>query len=143
MDIFDPLRRKMVTLTPEEQVRQDTIIALNTEMGVPMSLMMSETAFRFNGLLYRADILVYDRSARPMMLVECKAVEVALGETVKDQVVRYNLALKLPYLMITNGKTTYICELDSGSGEYRFLRSLPQYDEMSARCGARRRPFSL
>ena len=132
MEIFDPLRKKYVRLSPEEKVRQDVIAALNSEMGVPMTLMMSECSFKFNGLLYRADILVYDRKAEKLMLVECKAEDVKLDGAVRDQVVRYNLALRLPYLMITNAKTTYICRLDPATGEYSFLDGTPSYEEMIA-----------
>lgn len=132
MEIFDPLRKKNVRLSPEEKVRQEVIAALNSRMGVPMTLMMSECPFKYNGLLYRADILVYDRKAGKLMLVECKAEDVKLDGAVLDQVVRYNLALRLPYLMITNAKTTYICKLDPAVGEYSFLDAVPSYEEMLA-----------
>lgn len=112
-------------------MRQSVIKALNEQYGVPMALMMSECSFKFNGLLYRADIIVYDRKARKLMLVECKAEDVQLGDAVRDQVVRYNLALRLPYLMITNAKTTYICKFDAAAGEYVFLDSMPSYEEMT------------
>ena len=66
--IWDPLRKKEVALTPEEQVRQWCIRVLADKMQVPMHLMMSEVGFRLGEKQLRADILVYDRSARPLMV---------------------------------------------------------------------------
>lgn len=47
--LLDPLRKKNVTATPEEQVRQWFIMQLHTEFGIPMHMMMSEAGFRFGG----------------------------------------------------------------------------------------------
>ena len=126
--IWDPLRKKEVTLTPEEHVRQWFIGVLSQQLHVPMHLMMSETGFKFGGKQFRADILVYDRSAKPLMVVECKRPEVELTPEVLDQAVRYNMVLNVRYMTITNGKATYICgKTDSG---YVFLDHIPNYEEM-------------
>ena len=126
--IWDPLRKKEVTLTPEEHVRQWFIGVLSQQLHVPMHLMMSETGFKFGGKQFRADILVYDRSAQPLMVVECKRPEVELTPEVLDQAVRYNMVLNVRYMTITNGKATYICgKTDSG---YVFLDHIPNYEEM-------------
>ena len=126
--IWDPLRKKEVTLTPEEHVRQWFIGVLSQQLHVPMHLMMSETGFKFGGKQFRADILVYDRSAKPLMVVECKRPEVELTPEVLDQAVRYNMVLNVKYMTITNGKATYICgKTDSG---YVFLDHIPNYEEM-------------
>ena len=44
--IWDPLRKKSVALTPEEQVRQWCIKVLAESMKVPYHMMMSEAGFR-------------------------------------------------------------------------------------------------
>ena len=54
-EIYDPLRRKNVRRTPEEEVRQAAIRYLEENLGVPRQLMVSEHAFTFNSLQYRAD----------------------------------------------------------------------------------------
>ena len=77
--VFDPLRRKEVALTPEEQVRQWCIGVLSGDLGVPLHMMMSEVGMKLGGKQFRADILVYDRHARPLVVVECKRPEVELG----------------------------------------------------------------
>lgn len=130
--VFDPLRRKEVALTPEEEVRQWCIKVLSTELGVPMHMMMSEAGFRLGDKQLRADILVYDRQARPLAVVECKRPEVALGREVLDQAVRYNMVLNVRYMIITNGRQTFACRRTDEDGQVRyvFIDKVPSYNEM-------------
>ncbi len=126
--IWDPLRKREVTLTPEEEVRQWCIGVLAERMEVPMHLMMSEAGFRLGEKQFRADILVYDRKARPLMVVECKRPEVELTREVLDQAIRYNMVLDVKYILITNGTKTYICQKRNGS--FAFMSNVPTYNEM-------------
>ena len=126
--IWDPLRKKEVALTPEEEVRQWCIRVLAEKMKVPPGLMMSEAGFKLGGKQFRADILVYDRAARPVMVVECKRPEVELTQEVLDQAIRYNLALDLRYLIITNGTRTMICRKQGGG--FVLSDKVPDYNEM-------------
>lgn len=124
--IFDPLRKTDVALTPEEQVRQNVIGWLHTEMGVPMVMMASEYAFSYNGRKYRADIVVFGRDAAPLLLVECKAPGVRLDRKVLEQGIRYNRVLNVKYMMFTNGENMYFCERVGNGPEYRFLPEIPE-----------------
>ncbi len=126
--IWDPLRKKEVALTPEEEVRQWCIKVLAERMMVPLHLMMSEAAFKLGEKKFRADILVYDRAARPLMVVECKRPSVELTQDVLDQTVRYNMALDVKYMIITNGTKTYICRKQDG--KFIFTADVPTYEEM-------------
>ena len=126
--IWDPLRKKEVALTPEERVRQWCIGVLNTSLGVPMHMMMSEAGFKLGGKQFRADILVYDRVARPLAVVECKRPEVELTQEVLDQAVRYNMVLNVKYMIITNGTKTYILKREESG--YKFIDSAPHYNDM-------------
>lgn len=126
--IWDPLRKKEVALTPEERVRQWFIGVLSGDMQVPLHMMMSETGFRLGDKQFRADILVYDRSAMPLMVVECKRPEVELTAEVLDQAVRYNMVLNVRYIVITNGNRTFICARNETG--YGFISELPEYNEM-------------
>ncbi len=130
MQVFDPLRKKYVRLTPEEEVRQNVIAWLAKEWQVPLPLMSSEWAFTFNGMQYRADVLVFDRKLHPLMLVECKAPDIAIDQTVVDQVIRYNLSLKVKYILITNGKSSYLCARNPDTEQYQFLDKIPKYEQM-------------
>ncbi len=126
--IWDPLRKKEVALTPEERVRQWCIGVLAERMKVPVHMMMSEAGFRLGGKMFRADILVYDRRARPLMVVECKRPEVELTGEVLDQAVRYNMVLDVKYIIITNGTKTYM--LGKTEGGFRPVENVPTYEEM-------------
>lgn len=126
--IWDPLRKKDVARTPEEEVRQWFIKVLHADMQVPIHMMMSEVAFKLGDKQFRADILVYDRSTRPLMIVECKRPEVELTQEVLDQAVRYNMVLDVKYIIITNGNRTYIC--GKQDGRYVMLKTFPIYNEM-------------
>ena len=126
--IWDPLRKKDVALTPEEYVRQWCIGILSGTMQVPLHMMMSEAGFRLGQKQFRADILVYDRSAQPLMVVECKRPEVELTQEVLDQAIRYNMALDVRYMMITNGTRTFICVKKENG--YMFMDKVPIYNEM-------------
>ncbi|MBO8485172.1 MAG: type I restriction enzyme HsdR N-terminal domain-containing protein [Bacteroidetes bacterium] len=132
--IWDPLRKKEVALTPEEKVRQWFISMLQDTMHVPLHMMMSETSFRLGDKLFRADIIVYDRKAAPLAVVECKRPEVEIDSKVLDQAIRYNMVLDVRYIIITNGKRTFICRKKEGCvperQRYEFISHAPSYSEM-------------
>ena len=126
--IWDPLRKREVTATPEERVRQWFIVQLHELFGVPMHLMMSEVPLRFGRKRWRADILVYDRAGAPLLVVECKRPTVALDAPVVEQAMRYNSVLGVRFLVVTNGNLTYLYRLE---GE-KFVpcERIPAYEEM-------------
>ena len=125
--VFDPLRKKSVALTPEEEVRQFFIGWLSRERNWPLALMASEYSLKFNGRSYRCDIVAFNRQLQPQIIVECKAPDVKLGQQVVDQVITYNKILNVPYIVITNGGTTYICSLNKETGKYEYVANLPHY----------------
>ncbi len=128
--IFDDIRRKFVALTPEEWVRQHFINYLVAERRYPRGLIAVEVMFRMNKLVRRADILVYDKHGRPLLLVECKAPEVKVSTAVFDQIVSYNIKFRLRYIVVTNGLQHYACSTDPEKGRWSFLNSIPFYDEL-------------
>ena len=126
--IWDPLRKKRVTATPEERVRQWFILQLHETFGVPMHLMMSEVSLKFGQKPWRADILVYDRAGQPLAVVECKRPDVALDAHVIEQAMRYNSVLGVRYLFVTNGKMTYLYGLKGDT--FVPLDRIPSFEEM-------------
>ena len=118
--ILDPLRRKYVKLTPEEWVRQNFVQYLINEGKYPPGLIGIEVLFKFNKLKRRVDILVHDRSGRPVMIVECKSPEVKINDKVFDQIVCYNMGYKLPYIIVTNGIDHYACKVYPEEKRYSF-----------------------
>lgn len=130
--IYDPIRRKEVKRTPEEEVRQRVIGWLHKVKGMPLSLMASEHSFKFNGLTYRADIVVFDRSLSPLLLVECKAPSVKIDQVVVEQAVRYNRTLKVKFFIVTNGKTTYLCKWNQAAEQFEQIADLPSWEELNS-----------
>ncbi len=125
-DIYDPLRRKWVARTPEEEVRQRVIAWLRDEAGIPEGLMESEYGFTYNRRHYRADILAFDRRLQPHLLVECKAPDVKIDGKVIAQVVRYTRVLAVRYIIVTNGTTTHFLERRADGSGYDYLERMPE-----------------
>ena len=105
--IFDALRKKWIMLTPEEWVRQNFVQYLLQEKKYPASLIAMEKEIRLGELKKRFDILVYDNNHQPWMMIECKAATIKLDDAVLQQILRYNITIPVPYIIITNGNLTY------------------------------------
>ena len=129
--IFDPIRRKYVKLTPEEWVRQHFINYLVTYGNYPAGLIGVEVSFRMNKLVKRLDILVHDRTGKPVMIVECKEPETKLDEEVFDQIAVYNIQFRVPYLIVTNGIRNFACRMNFIDNSHEYLELIPQYDELN------------
>lgn len=129
--VHDPLRRKFVVLTPEEWVRQNFVAYMQFSLGYPSGLIANEMAIKLNGMSRRCDTVVFDRQAKPLMIVEYKAPSVKITEAVFNQIVRYNMVLKARYLVVSNGLQHYCCHIDYSAGKINFLPAVPSYDEIS------------
>ncbi len=130
--LWDPLRKKEVALTPEEKVRQWFINYLNRSCGVPMTLMNSEVSLQYGAKPFRADVVVFDRAGLPIMVVECKREDVEIGPDVLRQALRYHAVLNIDYVVLTNGRTTYVYKRDA-KGIFSPLRAVPNYESMLCR----------
>ncbi len=127
-EVLDPHRQRWVVLTPEEWVRLHVVQFLVNERGVPPGLLAVESALRYEGLLRRADIVVFDRTGQPVLVVECKAPTVSLDQSVLDQVARYNYELGARHVLVTNGRDHFVIRYDGES--HRFLDDLPAYSAL-------------
>ena len=114
----------------EEPVRAWFMDVLSSSCGVPSSVMKAETGFRLGEKLYRADILIWDRNAKPLAVVECKAPSVPLSTKVLDQAVRYNMVLNVRWIFLTNGTTTLVFHREDGG--FVPVNELPDYERMLA-----------
>ena len=128
--ILDTLRQKFVRLTPEEWVRQHLVRYLVSEKGVPPSLVALEMGFQYEGLRRRADVVVYNRQARAVLMAECKAPSVSLTQSAFDQIGRYNLKVRARYLLVTNGLVHYSCRVDFRAQSYTFLQDIPEFHSL-------------
>lgn len=125
--VFDPLRRKYVALTPEEWVRQHFVNYLVTIKKYPLELLANEVLVKLNGTSKRCDTVVYDRFLSPLMIVEYKASIVNITSAVFDQIVRYNMVLKVKYLTVSNGIDHFCCKIDYDKQTYSFVEEIPAY----------------
>ena len=128
--IFDGFRRKWIILTPEEWVRQNFARYLTEVKHFPSSLVALERSLRINQHDFRTDVVLFSKSGNPLVVVECKAPEVKITQQVFDQIARYNLELRVSYLIVTNGLAHYCCRFDQDQQTYTFLQEIPDYTEI-------------
>lgn len=128
--IFDRLRRKFVTLTPEEWVRQNMVEYLICDKGFPAARMGNEISLQYNGMLKRCDSVVYDISGKPLLIAEFKAPSVSVTQATFDQITRYVWQLKADYLLVSNGLNHYCCWLDYTKMSMAYLEEIPLYENI-------------
>ena len=128
--IFDSFRRRWVMLTPEEWVRQNFARYLTEIKHFPASLVAIERSLRINLHDFRTDMVLFSRTGAPMVVVECKAPEVKISQDVFDQIARYNMELRVNYLIVTNGMNHYCCRFNPDELTYTFLPEIPDYLEL-------------
>jgi len=125
--IFDPVRRKYVALTPEEWVRQHFVNYLITEKNYPVALIANEITIKLNNTHKRCDTVVYNNFLEPLIIIEYKASSVEINNATFEQIVRYNMALKVKYLIVSNGLRHFCCRINYEDLTYAFLEDIPDY----------------
>ena len=117
VEVWAPTRRVWLVLTPEEEVRRRVVRHLTERLSVPTTHIIEEHPVRLNGQLQRADVVVVNMEMKPWLVVECKAPDVAINQSVIDQVVRYNSILGASQVVVTNGRVVRAFT-KSASGSY-------------------------
>ena len=131
LQVFDSLRRRWVALTPEEHVRQLFTAYLIEDIGYPAGRLGNEVGHELNSLSRRSDTVVYGDKGEPLAIVEYKAPEVKITGRTFEQVMRYALALRARWIMLSNGLTHYCAEILPGTPpRLRHLDHLPSYGEL-------------
>lgn len=120
--ILDVLRRKFITLTPEEWVRQHFVHFLIEHKGYPASLLANEIQLKCGDKVLRADSVLYSRELQPRMIIEYKAPHIPITQKVFDQISVYNLLLHVDFLVVSNGLEHYICKMDYESKKICIFR---------------------
>jgi len=126
--VFCIIRKRWIQLTGEEWVRQNFVQYLVSVLQYPASLIALEKELVLNDLKKRFDVLVYDSSHKPWMLVECKEPEVVLNEDVLQQVLRYSITVPVSYLVLTNGTNTIGWKKQHK--QLVLLSELPRWDDV-------------
>lgn len=128
--VFDVLRKKYVALTPEEWVRQNFVHYLIHHKDYPTGLLSNEVQIRLNNTIKRCDSVLYGTDFQPRMIIEYKAPDIDITSNVFNQIMRYNIVLKVDYLIVSNGIRHYCCRVDYNSGKCIFLPDIPRYSEL-------------
>lgn len=134
---FDPYRKKLIEITPEEIVRQKVAKYFEVFCGVPPEMISLEVPMSYyaEGHSGRADIVIHaidekNGCAYPITIIECKNEDVFLTDKVADQVMRYCDILAGKYIVITNGIEIEFAVYEDVSNSYIRLDSLLTYEEM-------------
>lgn len=125
--IFDSIRKKFVVLTPEEWVRQNFIRYLKNEKKYTETLMAVEKQIKVNGKQRRFDLLIYSRNGQPHLIVEFKAPNVKITQDAFDQVVRYNMVLRVEKVIVSNGLQHFACQIDYIKNSFVYLPEIPEF----------------
>lgn len=128
--VFDPIRRKHIQLTPEEFVRQLFISFLLEEKNISPKKIMIEREITVGDRKKRFDLVILDNHNDPYILVECKSHKENINNKVFEQIGHYNLSVKAKYLIITNGMSSYVTEIDFDKMDFNFLSEFPPIDSL-------------
>ena len=129
--IFDLIRKKYLLLSPEEWVRQNFLNYLIHHKGYPYSIMENEAIIQLNNMTRRCDTVVYNNLLEPLVIIEYKRPDVKIDQKVFDQIVRYNIVLRVKFLIVSNGLSHYCCKINYETQTYDFLESIPDYSQLT------------
>ena len=128
--IFDSQRKRYVTLTPEEWVRQHFIRFLIEVKGYPTSYLAVEKQLCLNGLKKRCDAILYNSERKAVLIIEFKAPNVPIKQETFDQVAVYNSKLKVDFFIISNGIEHYCCKVNVETARYEFFPEIPDFNSL-------------
>ena len=131
--IYDPIRSFLLVATPEECVRQKTIVYLQRDLGIPINRIFVEESMAHTkkGARGRADIVVYrdDKCTDVLMIIECKAPHInVLGDEVFKQACGYREILNADYIMLINGIEAIVYIYNEG--KYFEVKDIPSFEEL-------------
>ncbi len=141
-EVFDPIRKKWVALSPEEKVRQSLIAFMIEELLYPQELLCVEKSLselpshtKVSVPDRRIDILCFAKNIHPefplypLLLVECKESS-TLAQMAKDQVIGYNHFVKAYFLAVAYPNGVEWGYFDRKEKKYIFKSGLPTYQTL-------------
>lgn len=132
MLIFDVYRKRFVTMTPEEEVRQHFLAYLVHHKNYTPGKIAVEAEIKMNNLSRRCDAIIYSSKGRPLLIAEFKAPDVKITQNTIDQISNYNMELKVSYLILSNGIKHYCVHIDNKTGQFKFLKDIPFYEQINS-----------
>lgn len=129
--VFDVLRRRFVVLTPEEWVRQQFVHFLIRHKGYPAECIGNEVSITLGATKKRCDTVIYGSHAEPLMVIEYKSPSVEITQKVFEQICRYNIKMKVEWLVVSNGLQHYCTRIDYENGTYQFVEDIPTFTSIA------------
>ncbi|MEM9326018.1 MAG: type I restriction enzyme HsdR N-terminal domain-containing protein [Bacteroidota bacterium] len=126
--IWDRIRKKAVSLTKEEWVRQHLVHLLIEHLDYPRGLIRVEAGLKYYKKAKRSDIVVYDTSGEVFLLIECKSPETKLTSKTLHQLATYNKTLRSKHLAISNGMKHFCWKRDEKGETYAAVSNFPRYE---------------
>ena len=133
---LDPIRKKLIYITPEETVRQRVVAYLMQVLDVPADMLIVESHLAHYRLdsKRRADIVIHavneDGMLYPIAIVECKAPGVGLDENVGNQLCDYCDSLGADYAMMVNDCECFCFHYEKKKKQYVQIDQFPNYKDM-------------
>lgn len=133
---LDPIRKRLIYITPEETVRQKVISYLLDNLKVPADMLQVEEHLSHYGIKSRdrADIVILEMNKEntlfPLAVIECKAENVPLDEKAMSQAIAYSDALESIYTLLINGEEYFCYKYNDKTKEYVQIEELPKYKAM-------------
>lgn len=128
--VWDEWRNKKLLVTPEEWVRQHVLHYLVYHLDYPKSLIASEQGIQIGALSRRCDAVVYGTTGKPLMIIECKAPDVAITEETFYQIAQYNFKLRVNFLVLTNGLIHVIARVNPTNQTIDYLEKFPDFTSL-------------
>jgi hypothetical protein len=131
---FDPVRNKFIAISPEEVVRQRTIVFLRDRLEVPLDRMYVEDHLAHYGVQNenenkRMDIAVLKEDNTPLAVVECKRPSVSIDAVqVYKQAVDYATDINAEYIILSNG--VWMQLFAKRDGRFQEINGVLTYSEM-------------
>ncbi|MFM7007493.1 MAG: type I restriction enzyme HsdR N-terminal domain-containing protein [Flavobacteriales bacterium] len=125
------VRKKPIVLTPEEWVRQHLISYLHLHQGYAIEKIGVEKQLLYEGFTKRWDIVVFNGQFEPAILIECKAPDIKLSHEVFMQIATYQQKLNAQCLILSNGQTHLIYEIDAAQKQLLQKAEFPRNNALS------------
>jgi type I restriction enzyme M protein len=128
--IFSHVRKKWLSETPEERVRQEYLCTLVNEYGFQLDQIDEELSVTRRGAAQaRADFLIWRSSAdklarnKPLIVVECKSDNVQIDAETYEQGANYAQYCHARFFVTHNNRETKFWKVDHD-------RMMPNFDEI-------------
>lgn len=131
--IYDPIRKKYVALTPEELVRQQTLKFLQQRLKVPADRIGVERSLHSLGDIgnwKRVDICVFGPNGEILAIIECKADDLGMWESAYIQAIDYAESLKVRNYFVADGWGINGYHYNYERNQYDPLDEIPTYNEL-------------